>query len=362
MNLKTVDEVPEGTKLVLRLDTDLPIEDGQILDNSRLTKSLPTIKELLNKKCRMVVVGYLGRPAFVPTDIGTTAGKPAGFNESLSLKPVYMELMSLLESDGQDWVNSVFVDNVEDTTLIDQSLANNEIVFLENARFWPGEEENDPNFLQNLTQLCACFVMDAFAAAHRNEMSVTMHRRMPGFYGYSFIEEVEKIKKILDNPQKPITVILGGAKEDKLDYIDGLLKIADNVLVGGKLAQLIQNPSPASRDLPLTGEAKIVIARLREDKLDLSDEDINKFREIIGKSKTVIWVGAMGKYEEEKSRKGTEEIAKAVAESMAYKVIAGGDTGAAVRELGLENRVDFISSGGGAMLTLLTKGSLPAWE
>ncbi len=349
MNLKSVSEIPDGTKLVLRLDTDLPMEEGQILDNSRLVKSLPMIKELLNKKCRMVVVGYLGRPGGIKVD-------------KLSMKPIYLELMSLLESNGQDWVNSVFVDNVEDTTLIDQSLANNEIVFLENVRFWPGEEENDANFLQNLTQICSCVVMDAFAVAHRNEVSTTMHRRMPAFYGYSLVDEVEKIRKVMDNPRRPLVMVLGGAKEDKLNYLNDLMKIADYVLVGGKLPRLIQNPSPALRDLPLTGEAKIVIAELREDGMDLSEEDINKFRGIIGGAGTIVWAGAMGRYEDENAKQGTEAMAMVVAESGAYKIVAGGDTGAAMRSLGVVDKIDLISSGGGAMLTLLVKGSLAAWE
>lgn len=342
MNLKSVSEVPDGTKLVLRLDTDLPMGDGQITDNSRLVKSLPTIRELLKKKCKMVVIGYMGKPRGQRVD-------------ELTLKPVYLELMSLLESDGQDWVNSVFVDNVDDTTLIDQSLANNEIVFLENVRFWPGEEGNDSNFLKNLTELCSCVVMDAFAVAHRNEISVTMHRRMPAFYGYSFVDEANKVMGILDNPKKPITIILGGAKEDKLNYVGDLVNIADWILIGGKLPLISNDESRVTNE-------KMIWARLREDGMDLSEEDINKFGEIIRKSKTIIWVGAMGKYEIMSSKRGTEEIARAITEGDSYRIIAGGDTGAAVRNIGMSEKIDLICSGGGAMLQLLTKGSLPAWE
>jgi 3-phosphoglycerate kinase len=157
---------------------------------------------------------------------------------------------------------------------------------------------------------------------------------------------------LIDNPERPLTIILGGAKEDKLKYLDDLEKISDHVLVGGKLPKLISENK----------DEKVLVAKLREDGLDLSDEDINKFKEIIKVSKTIIWAGAMGLFENASAKKGTEEIAKVVAEAQAYKIIAGGDTGASIRELGLEDKIDYVCSGGGVMLELLTKGKLPAWE
>jgi 3-phosphoglycerate kinase len=161
---------------------------------------------------------------------------------------------------------------------------------------------------------------------------------------------------VLENKQKPMTIILGGAKEDKLKYLKELSEETDRVLIGGKLPKLI---SLSDNQFP---NDKIVIAKLREDGLDLSDEDIDKFSEIINSSNIVIWSGAMGFYEDENCRNGTQKIAMAVANSPGYKVIAGGDTSASIKDLGLKDKIDFICSGGGVMLEMLVKGDLPAWN
>ena len=350
INLSSVSEVDPNLRVLLRMDTDLPIEDGQVLDNSRLVKTVPTIRLLLEKNCKVIIIGHRGRPE------GLTIPE-------LSLKQVYLELMDLLENEGRNMIESVFVEDLTDLEKIKQALEINQVVFLENLRFYPGEEENNPLFLKDLSDLCSVFVNDAFAVAHRKCASVMLHKTMPAFYGISFVEEAEKIVKLLDS-EKPLTVVLGGAKKDKLDYLPKLVEMADHVLVGGKLPKLIQNPSPRRNvgDLPLTREAKTVVAELREDGLDLSDEDIEKFKEIINSSNTVIWAGAMGKYEDSNCKGGTEEIAKLIANNPGYKVIAGGDTSASVVNLGLKDKIDFICSGGGVMLEFLTKRTLPAWE
>lgn len=346
MRLKSVSEIPENSRVILRLDADLPIENNVILDNSRLVKSLPTIKLLLKRNCKIVILGHRGRP----------------FNKDLSLRPVYLELMALLENNGEDIISSVFIEDVNDTDKIHLALNSNNIVFIENLRFWSEEEKNDPNFLLNLVGICQYFVNDAFAVAHRKHASVMLCQKMETFYGLSFVEEFEKISAISKNTQRPITIILGGAKEDKLKYLPELEKLADYILVGGKLPQLIQNPSPASRDLPLTREVKLIVAGLNETGLDLSQKDIEKFKEIISRSKIIIWAGAMGYYESENNRKGTEEVAKMIANADAYKIIAGGDTSASIINLGLKDKIDYICSGGGVLLEYLAKGTLPAWD
>jgi phosphoglycerate kinase len=151
-----------------------------------------------------------------------------------------------------------------------------------------------------------------------------------------------------------MTIILEGAKEDKLKYLEQLTEIADNVLIGGKLPKLMSDNQL---------NEKILVAKLREDGLDLSENDIDQFIEVINRSNTIIWSGAMGFYEDEKSRVGTEKIAMTVANSGAsYKVIAGGDTNASIKFLGLKNKINFVSSGGGVLLEFLTKKSLPAWD
>jgi len=168
----------------------------------------------------------------------------------------------------------------------------------------------------------------------------------------AFISEVEKILTVTQNPQKPITIILGGAKEDKLSYLPSLIPIADYICIGGKLPLFISQKQ---------GD-KIYVAKLREDKLDLSDDDIQEFKKYIALSKTIIWSGALGFFEKEDARKGTLAIARAIAESSAYTIIAGGDTKASVSHIGVEDKINLIASGGGMLLELLTKGTLPAWE
>lgn len=337
--LRSIEEIKDGINVVLRMDTDLPFEGEKVLDNSRLRKSIPTIRYLLDKNCKIVVLGHRGRPT--------------GQDPSLSLRPVYVELMSLLESDGQNTIESVFVDDIKDEQKISLALLNNQIVFVENLRFWAEEDAGDTSLFEVIKKQVFILVNDAFAVAHRKNASVILHREMETYYGFDFVEETEKIGIILENEQRPIVVVLGGAKEDKMKYLSELTQKADNILIGGKLPKLI-NPEGINE--------KILVAKLRDDGLDLSDEDINTFSEIINSSNTVIWAGAMGLYESENSRNGTQKIAMAVANSPGYKIVAGGDTSASIKDLGLKDKIDFICSGGGVMLEMLVKGDLPAWN
>lgn len=341
MKLRSVEEILPETKVILKLDLDVPMNDGVISDNYRLTKSIPTIKLLLAKKCQIAIIGKLGRPE--------------GHDPKLSMRPVYVELMTLLEPNGENLIDSVFVEDVGNFEKLDMAMAGNQIVFLENLRFWKGEENNDIDFLKNLVEICQFYVNDALAVSHRKERSNMLYKSLPGFYGLAFISEVEKILKVVDDPSHPLTIVLGGAKADKLNYLPELLKIADHILIGGKLPKIL--PSEVDINNP-----KLRIAKLREDGFDLSKDDIAQFKEIIGQSKMVVWAGAMGWFEKDDCKEGTKEIASAVADSPGYKVLAGGDTTASVESLGMKEKIDLIASGGGMMLELLTKGSLPAWE
>lgn len=339
--LRSVNEIVNNINVVLRIDSDLPISEGVILDNSRLIKSLDTIKLLLERDCKIIILGHRGRP------------KTRG--EEYSLKPIYLELMSLLESEDQNIVESVFLEEI-DKNRLRESLAKNQIIFLENVRFWDGEEECNFDFLEPIINLAEAFVNDAFAVAHRENASTMLHKKLSGYYGISFVSETEKILRVLENPSRPLTVVLGGAKKDKLEYLPRLMKIVDYVLIGGKLPKMMNG---------LVGDIdkeKVMVAGLKEDGLDLSENDIKKFREKINESKTIIWAGAMGFYELRENRKGTEEVARSIAESKAYKIIAGGDTGASISHLELEDKIDLVASGGGVMLELLTTGRLPTFE
>ena len=335
MKLRSVEEIIPKIRVVLRLDLDLPFFDNKIIDNSRLLKSLPTIKLLLEKNCKILVIGHRGRPS--------------GIDEKLTLRPVYLELLSLLEPEGESLIESVFVPEIN-FEQIDQALAVNNLVFLENIRFWPGEELNNPDFLAPLTGFCQAFVNDAFAVAHRPHASITLWQHLPAFYGLSFLDEYNHLDSLRD-PSRPLTLILGGAKEDKLKHLDKLIPLCDHILIGGKLPELLTVSDP-----------KIIPAILTSDTFDINEESIAKFTEIISSSKTIIWAGAMGFYENPNSRNGTEKIATAIAATDAYKVVAGGDTCASVSKLNLKDKFDFICSGGGVLLEFLVNPNLPAWS
>lgn len=340
--LKSVEEIGENLKVILRLDTDLPIDNGIILDNSRLRKSIPTIRFLLEKNNKLVIVGHRGRPI--------------GRDENLSLRPVYLELMELLEGNNPGSIENIFVEDIKDEEKINSALEENQIIFVENIRFWEEEDKGNMELFTSLVKSCHALVNDAIAVAHREAASIILHREMETYYGFNFMEEVEGMKKAIKG-EKPMTLILGGAKEDKLKYINKLSQKLDYILIGGKLPKLI-----SLSDNQFVSN-KIKIAKLREDGLDLSDEDINQFIELINVSNTVIWSGAMGFYEDESSRIGTQKIAMAVANSSAsFKTIAGGDTSASIKDLGLKDKIDFICSGGGVLLEMLVKGDLPAWN
>lgn len=334
MKLKSVEEIIPQIRVVLRLDLDLPFFDNKIIDNSRLQKSLPTIRLLLEKKCKILIIGHRGRPN--------------GIEDKYTLRPVYLELMSLLEPEGESLIESVFMPEIN-FEQIDQALAVNNLVFLENIRFWPEEENNTASFLAPLSGFCQAYVNDAFAVAHRAHASITLWQHLPSFYGLSFIEEYNHLDS-LRNPSRPFTLILGGAKEDKLKHLDKLISHCDHILIGGKLPQFLSLVDP-----------KIISAILTPDTFDINEESIAKFTEIINNSKTIIWAGAMGFYENENCRNGTEKIARAIAATTAYKVVAGGDTSASVLNLNLKDKYDFFCSGGGVLLEFLVNPNLPAW-
>ena len=290
------------------MDLDVPIENGVITDSSRLSKSLPTIKVLLEKKCRIVIMGHRGRPE--------------GVDSHLSLKPVYAELVAMLSEIRL--VSSVFVDDILATEKIDSAVDTNDIVFLENLRFIPSEEDNNENFVNYLATLGEIYVNDAFAVAHRAHASIMVHRKLPTYFGLSFAEEAKKIEAVLTSPHRPLVVLLGGAKKDKLNYLAGLERIADKVMVGGKLPTMIYELGFMKGEFD---KNKVIVAKLTSDRLDLADEDIANFKTYISYAKVIVWAGAMGFFESPENKKGTEEIAKAIAASNAYKIAAGGDTG-----------------------------------
>jgi len=347
MKLPTIDQIEQNQKVILRLDLDVPMSGGRIEDNSRLVKSIPTIRMLLGKMCKLVIVGHLGRPSFDGTLVSETS------KQELSLKPVYLELMSLLE-DGEDSIASVFVDDIENKEVIYEATENNQIVFLENLRFYKEEVEGKVEFLSHLSEIGNVFVNDALAVAHRKSASVLLYKMMPVFYGLGFSREIEKMAEFLLNPKRPVVLVLGGAKKDKLDHLSRLYKKVDLILIGGKLP-IFMSEYPKYDN--------VIWAKLDSSQLDISKNSIDKFKEEIEKAETVILAGSMGMFEEEEHREGSRSIAEAITLSRATKIAAGGDTRASLGLMELEDKFDYICSGGGAALEFLANdGKLPAWD
>jgi phosphoglycerate kinase len=321
------------------MDLDVPILNGNVTDNSRLKKSLLTIKLLLEKGCKIVVIGHRGRPK--------------GREEELSLRPIYAELMSLLEQNGYDVITSMFVNEVENREKISDAIETNRIVFMENLRFYEGEKSNDDNFLGAVKEICQCFVNDAFGVAHRKEASVMLWQKMPTYYGLNFVDEAEKLERLRQGAQRPLMVILGGAKEDKLNYLQALATWADKVLVAGKLVTMVKEEDMYNE--------KVKVGMLTESGLDINETSVRDFKDILQEAKTVVWVGSLGKFETEEGARSTAEMARFLAEKEVFWVMAGGDSVASVSNLGVENAIDLVISGGGVALEFLTKGTLCAW-
>jgi len=344
MKLPSVKELSVAQKTVLlRTNYDVPLKSQkskiknqnlEVADGTRIDESLPTINYLLEQQAKIIILSHLGRPE----------GK---VNPDLSLKPIADCLGQLLKRELPLFSKIEEVDK------------NQQVVILENLRFWPGEEDNDLAFAQNLAALGDFFVNDAFACAHRQHASIVgIPKFLPAAFGFDFIRETEVLDKVRNNPRRPVTVILGGVKEDKLEVVDKLLNWADYLLIGGKLSTLISNSE------------KIFIADLNPEGKDITLESTERFKKIITQAGTIIWAGPMGVFEDSHYEVGTKAVAEAVVESGAYTVVGGGDTEAALTKFGLTDKVDylvkqqtmFISSGGGAMFEFLAQGTLPGIE
>ncbi len=313
-----------GKTILLRTDYDVPLKNGCVADATRIEKSLLTINYLLRKEAKIIIISHLGRPE----------GKVV---PELSLEPV------------ADYLNKL-LPKAENCQLH------------ENLRFNAGEENpstsSGQDFTKHLAGMADYYVNDAFAVSHRKHVSiVNIPELLPAAFGFSFLTEIETLSKIRNDPQRPVVMILGGAKEDKLDEAGRLADWADYVLIGGRLPLLIAN-YPIDKLLI----KKIVVAGLNPEGKDITLESEKSFKEIIGKAGTVIWAGPMGVWEEEQFERGTKEIARAIAGSKAFSVVGGGDTEAALTRFGQEDKIGFISSGGGAMFEYLATGTLAGIE
>lgn len=330
MNLPKLNELDvNGKKVIVRADLDSPGENSV-----RLQSLLPTLQYLLKNKAKVIIIGHRGRPDGVK-------------DEDLSLREAGRELSDLLGKEVK------FVDQMVGERASEEirNLKTEEILILENLRFDNREEENDEEFAKILASYGEMFVNEAFGVSHRAHASVVgIPEFLPHAAGFRFAEEVENLNRVLDNPARPVVIVISGVKKGKLDYIEKFKEFADKILVGGRL------PEHLSEDLK---DSKLVVARLLPDKEDITVRSIEKFEMEIAKAKTIMVSGPVGKFEDEGHKQGTQRIFEAIANSDAFKVAGGGETLRAIGMLGFREQFDWISVGGGAMLEYLAQGTLP---
>jgi len=326
--MKSVKEASvSGKRTLVWTDLDVPVENGTVVDNTRLKTAAQTLNYLRKRGASILMLGHLGRPR--------------GKEPFLSLKPVAKSLGEILESE---------VELLEEIKIPSSNLA-----MLENIRFWPGEEAKDPSFARETAKLGQIYVNDCFSTSHHaGSTMLYLPKLLPSYAGIVVEREVEELSKIIRNPLRPLVAIIGGAKlETKLPAIFNLAVVADKVLVGGKLMFEVERGA-----LP----ENVVVAHDNIDTKDIGFLSIKLFKELISKARMVVWNGPMGMFEDDKYMNGTREMAVSVVESKSYSVVGGGDTIAALNKFGLTAKISYVSTGGGAMLEFLAGKKLPGLE
>ncbi len=386
MNKKTIEDIDvRGKRVIVRVDFNVPLDENRnITDDNRIVGALPTIKYLIDNNAKTILVSHLGRPK-------------EGFEEKYSMKPVAKRLSELL---GQEVIMAADVIG-EDARKKAAELKEGQVLLLENVRFHKEETKNDPDFAKKLAELAEIYVNDAFGTAHRAHASTAgLADYLPAVCGYLIKKEIEVMGKALSNPERPFVAILGGAKvSDKIGVIENLLDKVDTLIIGGGMAytflkakgykignSICENDKlDLARSLMEKAEKKgvnlmlptgsIVAQEFKNDTeykyvpsdampdgwmgMDIGSVTIEQFSKEIRKAKTIVWNGPMGVFEFPNFATGTREIAKAVAESGAVSIVGGGDSAAAVEQLGFSDRITHISTGGGASLEFLEGKELP---
>ncbi len=368
-------------RVLLRCDFNVPLDKyGDILDDTRIFESLPTIKYLNEQNCKLILCSHLGRPK--------------GYDKYLSLFPVAVYLMKRFpnkvkfcpKASGKEVTNAV------------KNLKSGEILLLENLRFDPREEQNDPTFVKELASLADVYVDDAFGVAHRKHASnYGVALKLPNAVGFLIEKELNVFTKAFENPARPFVAIFGGAKvKDKLTLINNVIGKADTILIGGGMAYTFLlakgvNIGKSIVDLDLVDDAKAILERAEKEGtkillpidhvalegnkvrkvylmdqdmmgLDIGNDTIKLFKKEIKTAGQILWNGPVGKYEDPRFKKGTYEIAKAVAKSKAYSIVGGGDSVGAINTLGFAKKINHLSTGGGASMKLMEGKVLPAIE
>jgi phosphoglycerate kinase len=374
----------KGKKVLMRVDFNVPIEGGKITDDRRIVQALPTIKNILDRGGRLILMSHLGRPKDGP-------------EPKYSLKPTAQRLGQLLNRDVR-FVNDCIGPEVEKAA---NDLRDGQVLLLENLRFHKEEEKNDPNFSRQLAKLGDVYINDAFGTAHREHASTFGAAQAmagkPRVIGSLIQKELRFLGDAISNPKRPFVAILGGAKvSDKIEVIEQLLSKADTLLIGGAMAYTfflaqgkVVGRSLVERDkvelakgllakaggkikLPVdnvvasemtdTAQTEIVEGNIPADLegFDIGPKTRALYKEEIAKAKTIVWNGPMGVFEKKPFAEGTRVIAQAVADATAkngaVSVIGGGDSAAAVEQMHLADKVSHVSTGGGASLEFLEKG------
>jgi len=309
--------ITNGTRVFVRCDIDVLVENEKISETFRLDVLLETLNFIIQKSGKPIIAGHIGRPE----------GKVVKELSTQYLLPYFNE-----------------------------KLGEGKFELLENLRFDPREETNDETFAKELASKADIYVNESFATCHREHASIVgVPKLLSSYAGFRLQKETNTLNKVLQNPEKPLVVIIGGAKiESKAPVISRFLEIADHVLLGGKIGQEWKKNIPVNLILPTdyAPESK-----------DIGKETIAKFAEIIRNAKTVLWVGPLGMYEDERFINGTSKVALVITENpRIFSVVGGGDTITALNNLGHLQKFSFVSTGGGAMLEFLAKGTLVGIE
>ncbi|AEH46480.1 phosphoglycerate kinase [Parageobacillus thermoglucosidasius] len=386
MNKKTIQDVDvKGKRVFCRVDFNVPMENGAITDDTRIRAALPTIRYLIEQGAKVILASHLGRPK----------GKVV---EELRLNAVAERLSELL---GKQVVKTDEAYGEAVKTAI-AGMKEGDVLLLENVRFYPGEEKNDPELAKAFAELADIYVNDAFGAAHRAHASTEgIAHYLPAVAGFLMEKEIEVLGKALSNPERPFTAIIGGAKvKDKIGVIENLLNKVDNLIIGGGLAYTFVKALGHEVGKSLLEEDKIELAKSFMEKakekgvnfympvdavvadrfandantkvvaidaipsdweaLDIGPKTCELYRDVIMKSKLVVWNGPMGVFEMDAFAGGTKAVAQALADAAdTYSVIGGGDSAAAVEKFGLADKMDHISTGGGASLEFMEGKQLP---
>ncbi|CAM3699714.1 phosphoglycerate kinase [Marinicrinis lubricantis] len=385
MNKKSVRDVEvAGKRVFVRVDFNVPLQDGKITDDTRIRETLPTIQYLIEKGAKVILASHLGRPK----------GQVV---EELRLTPAAERLAELL---GKPVRKADEATGSAVQALI-SDMQNGDVLVLENVRFYPGEEKNDPELAKAFAELADLYVNDAFGAAHRAHASTEgIAHHLPAVSGLLMEKELSTLGKALSNPEHPFTAIVGGAKvKDKIGVIENLLNIADNILIGGGLSYTFLKAQGHEIGKSLVDNEKLDLAlefinKAKEknvkfylptdivvtddfsadantqivgidgipadwEGIDIGPKTRETYADVIKNSKLVVWNGPMGVFEIEPFSHGTRAVAQACAETSAYTVLGGGDSAAAAEKFGLAKEMDHISTGGGASLEFMEGKALP---